>query len=214
MLNSTSSRGAMRRRHTAAQRGVVLVMALIVLAAMTLAGIGLMRSVFTGNKVAGNLAFQQSAMHEADRGIEAAVTWLEDRNAVAPVTLHNAKLPGAGNLGYFAAWQPNNDPVDANGSWEQSWANWEATGRVNELPRDALTGNRVRFVIHRLCNAEGAPESGIFCNASPSRVGDEGSGRGSGVPPIAVPSQRYYRVTVRVDGPRNTVSFVQSVVAM
>jgi hypothetical protein len=27
-------------------------------------------------------------------------------------------------------------------------------------------------------------------------------------------SQRYYRITARVDGPRNTVSFVQVVVAM
>jgi hypothetical protein len=31
---------------------------------------------------------------------------------------------------------------------------------------------------------------------------------------LATPSQRYYRITVRVAGPRNTVSFVQSVVAM
>lgn len=214
MLNSTSSsRGAALRRHGSAQRGVVLVMALIVLAAMTLAGIGLMRSVLTGNKVAGNLAFQQSATHEADRGVEAAIVWLENTAAASPVTLHISQLPGI-NLGYFASWQPNTDPNAAGGSWEQSWMAWEGTGRVNDLGRDANTGNRVRFVIHRLCNAEGAPESGIFCNASPSRVGDEGSSRGAGVPPINVPSQRYYRITVRVDGPRNTVSFVQSIVAL
>lgn len=213
MLKSRHSSAAAMRSQPSAQRGVVLVMALIVLAAMTLAGIGLMRSVLTGNKVAGNLAFQQSATHEADRGIEAAVVWLENTNAMNPVTLHLSQLPGI-NQGYFASWQPNTDPNAAGGSWEQSWTAWEGTGRINDLGRDANTGNRVRYVIHRLCNAEGPPESGIFCNVSPSRVGDEGSGRGAGVPPINVPSQRYYRITVRVDGPRNTVSFVQSIVAL
>lgn len=213
MLKSRLSSPAVMGRRAPAQRGVVLVMALIVLAAMTLAGIGLMRSVLTGNKVAGNLAFQQSATHLADRGIEDAITWLETANAMSPVTLHLSQLPGI-NKGYFASWQPNTDPTAAGGSWEQSWTAWEGTGRVNDMGRDGTTGNRVRYVIHRLCNAEGPPESGIFCNVSPSRVGDEGSSRGAGVPPINVPSQRYYRITVRVDGPRNTVSFVQSIVAL
>lgn len=214
MLNTNSIGAPARHHHAAAQRGVVLVMALIVLAAMTLAGIGLMRSVFTGNKVAGNLAFQQSATHEADRGVEAAVTWLERINATNPLMLHLSRLPVGIDLGYFASWQQSTDPNAAGGSWEQSWTAWEATGRVNDMGRDGTTGNRVRYVIHRLCNAEGPPESGIFCNVSPSRVGDEGSSRGAGVPPINVPSQRYYRITVRVDGPRNTVSFVQSIVAL
>lgn len=217
MLNERLHLGPMAPRaivrpHT--QRGVVLILALIVLAAMTLAGIGLMRSVFTGNKIAGNLAFQQSATHAADTGIEAAIAWLEDRNANSPVTLHTGQLPGGGNLGYFAARPLNTDPSGANPNWEQAWNTWVNTGRFNELPRDAATGNRVRFVIHRLCNAEGAPESGIGCSASPTVVGSEGGSRGAGVVGLAVPSQRYYRITVRVDGPRNTVSFVQSIVAL
>jgi Tfp pilus assembly protein PilX len=195
------------------QHGVVLVMALIVLAAMTLAGIGLMRSVLTGNRIAGNVAFQQSATHAADTGIEAAIAWLEDRSANDPTMLHTGRVPGGGQLGYFASRPLNTDPAPG-ASWEQAWNAWEGTGRINELPRDPNTGNRVRFAIHRLCNAEGAPESGIGCSASPVRVGSEGGSRGSGVVAPTVPSQRYYRITVRVDGPRNTVSFVQSIVAM
>ena len=215
MLTPTSHPGmasghAVRR---SAQRGVVLVLALIVLAAMTLAGIGLMRSVFTSNKIAGNLAFQQSATHAADIGIEAAVAWLEDRNANKPTDLHNDKVPAAGVLGYFASRPLNTDPAPGT-SWEQAWNAWEATGQINEIARDPNTGNRVRFAIHRLCNATGAPEAGIGCNVSPTTVGSEGGSRGSGVVGLAVPSQRYYRITVRVDGPRNTVSFVQSIVAM
>lgn len=195
------------------ERGVVLILALIVLAAMTLAGIGLTRSVFTSNKIAGNLAFQQSATHAADTGIEAAIAWLEERNRNSPDTLYDNRVPGGVNLGYFAFKSAGTDPAPGS-SWESSWASWAAAGGVNQLARDPNTGNRVQFTIHRLCNATGAPTSGIGCSASPTTIGSEGGSRGSGVVALAVPSQRYYRITVRVDGPRNTVSFVQSVVAM
>lgn len=212
MLNHRPRRSAAAGRcvRRAAQRGVVLILALIVLAAMTLAGIGLMRSVFTGNKIAGNLAFQQAATHSADAGIEAAIAWLEERNANNVATLFASQLPAGLNLGYFA----NRQDPGAGQSWEQFWTNvLVPTNRVNTLPADA-SGNTVSFVIHRLCNAVGDPAAGIGCDASPTVVGSEGGSRGSGVVGLVTPSQRYYRITVRVAGPRNTVSFVQSVVAM
>jgi Tfp pilus assembly protein PilX len=196
------------------QRGIVLILALIVLAAMTLAGIGLTRSVFTTNKIAGNLAFQQAATNAADAGIEQAIAWLEANNvpAVPPNVpkLYNNVDPAANELGYFASRQ---DPAPGQ-SWEQFWNGVLVnSNRINTLPAQ-IAGNTVSFVIHRLCNAAGDPTTGIGCDASPTVVGSEGSGRGAGVPPISIPSQRYYRITVRVAGPRNTVSFVQSIVAL
>src|SRR4051794_33864237 len=62
IVQRISSRGIAHRR----QQGVVLLIALIVLVAMTLAGIGLVRSVDTGNMVAGNLAFKQGATLAGD----------------------------------------------------------------------------------------------------------------------------------------------------
>ena len=47
------------------QRGIVMIVALVVLVAMTLAAIALTRTVYTSNIVAGNLAFQQAATHSA-----------------------------------------------------------------------------------------------------------------------------------------------------
>ena len=58
------------------QRGVVLFIALIVLAAMSLAGIGMLRSVDTGNLIAGNLAFKQATLNASDLGIETGFQWL------------------------------------------------------------------------------------------------------------------------------------------
>jgi Tfp pilus assembly protein PilX len=52
-----------------AQQGVVLFIALIVLVAMSLAGIALMRSVDTNVLIAGNLAFRQGATMAGDWGI-------------------------------------------------------------------------------------------------------------------------------------------------
>ena len=50
------------------QRGVVLLIALIMLVAMTLAAIGMMRSVDTGTVIAGNMAFKQATLSATDVG--------------------------------------------------------------------------------------------------------------------------------------------------
>ena len=196
-------------RAAARARGIALITALIVLLAMTLAGLGIVRSTFTSTRIAGNLAFQQAATQSADVGIEAAIAWLENNRA--GTRLHNHIDIGAGELvGYFARRE---DPP-AGQSWQTYWDTVIATtARVNALPADGA-GNQVSWVVHRLCNAVGDPMSGVGCEATPELTGSESGSRGSGVIWLMTPSQRYYRITARVDGPRNTVSFVQVVVAM
>ena len=75
-------------------------------------------------------------------------------------------------------------------------------------------GNTVSVVIQRLCQSTGSPSSGAGCAVSPTVTGTESSSKGSGVIPLQVANQVYYRITARVAGPRNTVSYVQAVVAM
>jgi Tfp pilus assembly protein PilX len=188
---------------------MVLLVALIVLVAMTLAGIALMRSVFTGNRVAGNLAFQQAATQSADVGIETAIAWLEN-NSAGNRLFNNINIGAGETVGYYASRQ---EPGTT-----QSWDDWWAAvpvpdNRVNSLAADAA-GNTVAYVIQRLCNNVGDPNAGIGCSTSPTSSGTEGSSRGSGVVALQVPGQRYYRITVRVSGPRNTVSFVQAVISL
>ena len=79
MLNARRIRGR-SAAPIARQRGVVVLVAIIVLVVMLLAGIALVRSIDTTNVIAGNLAFQQSATHSADTGVEAAIAWLEANN--------------------------------------------------------------------------------------------------------------------------------------
>ncbi|HEX2310450.1 MAG TPA: hypothetical protein VHH91_07010, partial [Vicinamibacterales bacterium] len=58
------------------QRGAVLLIALIVLVAMSLAGVALVRGVDMTNLIAGNLAFKQGATLGGDWGAEQARAWL------------------------------------------------------------------------------------------------------------------------------------------
>jgi len=71
------------------QRGVVLLIALILLVVMTLAGIGMMRSVDTGSVIAGNLAFKQATLNASDAGTSAAF------NALVAVANSNNPLDKA-----------------------------------------------------------------------------------------------------------------------
>jgi type IV pilus assembly protein PilX len=189
------------------QQGIALMMALIVLVAMTLAGIALMRSVDTTSIIAGNLAFQQSATHSADLGTETALTWLQTNNNPA-LWLH-VKAQG-----YAASRQ---DPA-ANQTWDAFWtavlAN-PANPQVVTLPQSATTGNTVSYAIQRLCNGTGDPTSpSVDCSVPQSSGSSAGNSKTAGTVALLYNSAIYYRITVRVAGPRNTVSYVQTIVSL
>ncbi|MBL0142682.1 MAG: hypothetical protein IPP91_11420 [Betaproteobacteria bacterium] len=179
-----------------AQGGIVLFISLIVLVAMTLAGAALMRSVDTSVVVSGNMAFKQSAISVADRGTQVAVQWLQANSA--GTTLHNANTAA----GYYANILPSvQDPdwFDIN-SWSDAFV-------VNGGAPDAA-GNVVRYVIHRMCDAVGVPSScGLYYGTSGAA---SGGSMAVGSPVFLGTPQLYYRVTTRVDGPRDTVSVIQS----
>lgn len=196
---------AMRRLPLGSQRGVVLLMALIVLIAMTLAGLALMRSVSTSNVIAGNMAFQQAATHSADAGAEAAVSFLESSAAGAL----NTSITFGGGIRYLAFRQDK----AAGQSWDDFWSTTVPAAAKNTLATDAA-GNSVAFVIHRLCNNEGVPITVAACSTSPIGTGSSGNSQGAGVVALNAPPQTYYRITTRVSGPRNTLSYVQVVVAL
>ena len=196
----------MRRRPVQArQRGVVLFIALIILVAMSLAGIALMRSVDTGTLIAGNLAFRQNTVQVADLGVEAARSWLLGQ---ASATLYNDRPGNA----YFATWQENLDLLGndaANADYD-----WGTSASVTAAPYAPPTGYSIQYVIHRLCASSGDPTGGSAeCIKLGGGAGTTASGtKGAaayGSYPISVATNAAYRVTVRVSGPRNALSYVQ-----
>ncbi len=179
------------------QRGVVLLIALIVLVAMTLAGVAMVRSMDTTLGIAGNMAFKQGTIQGSDIGITAAYNWLGANSAGVTLQASNS-----GN-GYFAT-RPASEP-----DWFDE-ANWGSAYKINNLAPDAA-GNRVRYVIHRMCTTTGAynatgNECALYYPTSGASSGGSmavGSTQFEGIP------QLFYRITTRVDGPRNTVSIIQ-----
>lgn len=200
---------SVKYRDPGRQRGVVLVIALIVLVAMTLASIAMVRSVDTSTVVAGNLAFKQSATASGDSGIEAAITWLNSNGA----SLEN---DSAAN-GYYATSQ---NSLDLTGNKTESTSDnldWNNTGTVKTLATDAA-GNAVSFVIHRMCDNTGALNGATCATEESTQTGSsQGAGRqmttyqpGSW---SSVANRGYYRITVRIAGPRNSISYVQAIVS-
>jgi len=188
-------------RNQAKQKGVVLLIALIVLVAMTLAAIALVRSVDTSNIIAGNLAFQQSATNSGDLGAETAITWLQTNNTGTTLRVSNTAQ------GYSAKWDP---------SIGASWTNLAAGLTAQALDMDAA-GNTVRYVIHRLCTEENValdPNSPAAGCAAPAVIAAGNCSQTANQKCPDSLKQRYYRITTQITGPRNTISYTQTIVAM
>ena len=189
----------------AGQQGMVLLVALVVLVAIMIAGISMMRSVDTATLVAGNLAFQQAATNSADQGIEQAITMLQGKSAGGTL---NTSDPTSG---YYATLGSADSPSSGQ-TWQAFWdANLAAAAY------DAGTdqaGNHLYFVVHRECANALPPGSGGQCVASPVVTTSTGNSQEAGEIELQAASQIYYRITVRVSGPRRTESYVQSHIAM
>lgn len=196
----------------ARQGGIVLPVTMIVLVAITLAGIALLRSVDTSSVIAGNLAFRQSAMASGDAGVEAAIAWL-GANA------GNLEQDAAAN-GYYATRQ---DALDLTGTKEdpampEDDLDWESAASVRKLAKDHA-GNEVAFVIHRMCDSAG-PLNGATC--ATEQTLKAGSSQGASRQMLtyqpgsweSVANRGFYRITARVSGPRHTTSFIQVVVSL
>jgi type IV pilus assembly protein PilX len=182
------------------QAGVVLFISLIVLVAMSLAGIALVRSVDTNVLIAGNLAFRQAAILAG----ETAVANARDFVVVNSGSL-NSDRPSDG---YFSATAIATatgrgfDPVAHN------WSNSVA------LPVDAA-GNRARYVVHRMCaepDKEPTATNCVRAGATGTATSSFGSIDYSRYPLTLSSTVPAYRITVRIDAPKNSVSYVQVVV--
>lgn len=187
------------------QNGLVLFIALIALVAMSLAAAALIRSVDSGVLVAGNLAFKQSAIMSAETGIARAYRFINESG--------DAALE-ASNGGYFANLDGLLFETPASLNDEANWAN--AIVIDNDLYD--RSGNVTRIILQRMCRAAG-PVTQENClvgtgNSAANSMGakSEGGGAGGG----AFGGQKggadavVYRATVRVTGPKNTVSFLQA----
>lgn len=190
------------------QRGVVLFVALIALVTLMLAAVGLTRSVDTTTVIAGNLAFRQAATSSADASAERASTWIRQiesselkagRNPTNPLFALNTTKAVAG---YYS----NADDAALPLLTEATWADGVASPEVEDA-----SGNKTRYIIQRMCRSANQPATeenclfnsgGVTTNRKVIPIPKCCGGTPQGSP--------MYRVTVRVVGPKNTISYVQA----
>lgn len=177
------------------QRGVVLVIALIALVALSLAGIAMVRSTDTGNVISGNMAFRTAALHTVDTGVEAALIEITSTFAGAPT------VPVTTSAGrYFPVIT---DTAPADGLPDVTWSS---------VPGTNVQGNTVRWVVERLCSTNVSTADQIKENCA---VISQSTGNSNAEPDNAPALNQNpgYRITIRVEGPRNTVAMAQATVS-
>jgi len=190
------------------QRGVVVFVALLVMVALALAGIALIRSTDTTTTVNGNLVLKQAATSAVDRGIEKTIYALWEAAPALDRTANNSAQ------NYYACVRGSAGGCLAAGAAVpkipdllSSASGCSGAGLTAGLVANDAAGNKSCFVIERMCLNTG-PAVGNNCNLSAASFGaDPGTIHYTG---LVRPGDAFYRVTVRVEGPRNTVTYAQA----
>ena len=189
-----------------AQSGVVLFIALIVMVALSIAGIALVRSVDTGMSITGNLGFRQASISPTTWAVENAIAAMFEKKDIADLEKKNL------NQNYYAyRYELKNGgkvedkygvPYDLQGSGSTP-TNYPSTF----VKTTDAAGNTIRYVIERMCLDEG-PATAANCDMSPPKKSEATTAMELIKPElIRVP---FYRVTIRVDGPNNTTTYAQA----
>lgn len=196
------------------QKGFVLFLALVSLVVMSLAAVALIRSVDTNSQITGNLAFRQNATLSSAYGLEAV-----------------AQTIGSQLVGY----ETNNDPTNGyyatcltfdaaaanpcggegltqDARWVPDTSSQLADGLPGVTNGKDPYGNTVQYIVERMCNVQGATDAQrcmvTTTNPEGTTIGVQGTtGNIIANVPVDLP---LYRITVRVAGPKNTVSYVQA----
>ena len=183
---------------------------LIALAIMMIGAVAMIRSMNTAQFNAGNLGFKRDLTNQAERGMAEAL----DRMTSGGLSTEASRQTSSAALNYSATMLPSN-----------------TQGLPNVLITDTTTpaditvaeqGVTIRYLIDRLCTADGVPSAAncsmsddLLPMGSSSSEADRaedppGAASAAGGVGPAVSRRVVYRVSVRVSGPRNTQAYFQT----
>jgi type IV pilus assembly protein PilX len=178
----------MMNHRTVHQRGTALFLVMILLIVMTLGAMGMARIVEASTGSSGNQAFREASLHASEVGINAAFTALRAIPAGDEDT----------NQGQW--YSAVNRPTDASGLPIVNW---------NLLPEITVGAYRVRYAVDRACTVTPVTQALHEClirqvhTLTSARDADD---------KLEPPNSRQYRITVQVIGPKDTTTFVQTLV--
>ncbi len=180
---TTLRRGAPR---AGPRRGVTILVVLILMSVMVLGGMALARMTEIGTLATGNSANREASLQASEVGINTAYV------AVQALADENADT---------ASWYwATTRAVDGNGMPAIDWS---------AAPEVVIGSYSVRYVVDRICSVAPVTDTLRQClvrqvpQIESSRVGNEA---------IDPPNARQFRITVRVLGPKDIETYVQTLV--
>ncbi|MGP1716644.1 MAG: pilus assembly PilX family protein [Methylophilus sp.] len=219
------------RHHPANQAGLVLFFALLALAVMSIAAVSLIRSVDTNALLSGNMVFRQSASSASNVALEGVAENISKKVLLIDSVKHNAQLGYYANCSQFDA-QPSALICDAKLLTTMAWNDANSSlvpsqTDGNDEIRNGIDrqGNEIRYVIERMCNYSDAEinagtaksEAARCMMASSPSNGENCSHNVTNIELfkqcIASSDSPLYRVTLRIAGPKNTLTFMQSFIS-
>ena len=204
LYRSVAIDSALRTLPVKKQSGFVLIIALIVLGAMSLAAVSLVRTVDTSTLLARNISFQRDAIGRNDAGIEAALQKFRLGGTYYAVlglkNDHQVDKPSENYSSIMLSSDGGGVPtILKSGSFTSTWS----------APPISLGESTVGYyLIERLCSTndtgQGALEVRCIMGGRVAKGGTQPADRpATNVPPL-------FRATVKITGPRNTVSYAQT----
>jgi len=188
------------------QRGAIMLITLIALALIMLSTMGLIRSFDTSLSMAGNLAFKRDLVNQGERGMARAIT-LFNSGTLSATAAREANSLSNNYSATMLATNPNGIPLKLIN--DTTFAAAPAMTGTDIL--DSTTGITVRYVIDRLC----ATTVVTFDHTRCVSLKNTASPGGSATLAASKVGQEYmpvYRISVRVTGPRNTQSYLQTTI--
>ena len=205
------------------QNGIVLFIAMVALVVMSLASVALIRSVDTNSLITGNLSFKQTSLVSSSYGIESLSDYLGKQ-------VSSFAYANDASNGYYAlctATQSSTTNVCdgalllQDATWQTGTSSRLADGLQITAGKDAY-GNTIDYIVERMCssfdpaaNPAGSATKTTCLLAKRAKGGGTqiGLNEPSAGGPEVVTDLPVFRVTVRVRGPKNTISYVQAFIS-
>jgi type IV pilus assembly protein PilX len=219
------------RKPLLSQAGLVLFFALLALAVMSIAAVALIRSVDTNALLSGNMVFRQSASMTSNVALEGVAETVAKNIALADSLTHHPAQGYYANCSQFDT-QPDALVCDGSQLTKVAWDNGNSSLVPNQTDgNDEIhngidrQGNEIRYVIERMCNYSNAeinagntqsvaarcmmassPNNGQNCSHNVNNIELFKACVSASDSPL-------YRITLRIAGPKNTLTFMQTFVS-
>ena len=176
-------------RFARSQRGVTMLVVLVLLSVMLLGGMALAKLTEVGTLASGNTAYREASLQASEVGLNTVFQRVRDELAAEDVA----------QAGWY--WTTM-QAADAHGIPQLDF---------DAAPTVTVGSYSVAYVAERVC--EGAvPVTNPLRQCLVKQIPQENRSRQAGKEELDPPNSKQFRVTIRVTGPKDTRTWVQSLI--